>query len=285
MDDVLKEIYYDPKHPASFSGPKKLFQEAKKRTDITLKQVGDWLASQENYTLHKELRRKFPRSRVFVEGIDSQWQGDLMDLSRLASENDGFKFALLVVDVYSRHVWTAPMKNKTGTETVRALKKILDSTTRQMQIFISDAGKEFLNGSLQAFLKSKGIRHVTMRNETKAMYAERAIKTIKTKLFKYMTQEGKFRWIDVLADVTKAYNHTQHRSLGRSPVEVTKDTEDESRIQQYFLRRKVKPKSSFKYALGDVVRISRLKRPFERQYDEKWTGELFTVKKRYFRDG
>ena len=70
----LKEIYYNPKHAASFSSPIKLHQFLKSESnyELSLKDIKKWLSTQEPYTLHRSVRRRFHRNRVMVSGIDDQ---------------------------------------------------------------------------------------------------------------------------------------------------------------------------------------------------------------------
>jgi hypothetical protein len=69
----------------------------------TKKEVREWLQSQDTYTLHKPIRRRFPRRRVVVYGKDHQWQADLVDVSKISSYNKRFKYLLTCIDVLSRY--------------------------------------------------------------------------------------------------------------------------------------------------------------------------------------
>lgn len=73
-EQYLEDIYYNPKHSASFTGPDKLYQfilnDAK--YNLTLREIRGWLSAQEPYTLHRSIRRRFERNRVMVSGIDDQ---------------------------------------------------------------------------------------------------------------------------------------------------------------------------------------------------------------------
>ena len=48
---------------------------------------------------------------------------------------------------------------------------------------------------------------------------------------------------------------------------------------------KVLKKMTFKFKIGDKVRITQLTNIFSREYDEKWTGEVFNVSQRFWRSG
>ena len=68
----------------------------------TYNDVKNWLEKQESYALHKPVRRKFTRKRVVVGGIDIQWQADLVDIPEFIKENDGYRYLLVVIDVFSK---------------------------------------------------------------------------------------------------------------------------------------------------------------------------------------
>ena len=64
--------------------------------------------------LLKQKRKRFPRRKVFVSNVDSIWTADLLDNHKFARVNKGYKFILVVLDVFSRYAWTRPLNNKTG---------------------------------------------------------------------------------------------------------------------------------------------------------------------------
>ncbi|RWS18941.1 hypothetical protein B4U80_00593, partial [Leptotrombidium deliense] len=122
---LLKLIYYDPKNPGAFSTAEKLFEKAKLYSPtLTLNEVKEWLSGELTYTLHKPARRHFTRNRIIVEGIDEQWQADLVDMQQFQSENNGNKYILTVIDVFSKYAWAEPVKNKSSANVVKAFTKI-----------------------------------------------------------------------------------------------------------------------------------------------------------------
>lgn len=93
-DERLSKIYYNPKHPASFSSVQKLWLACKKK--IKQKVIKDWLTEQECYTRHKQRRITFPRKKYVVSNIDDLWEIDLMVFENeiLKRENDGVCYVL-----------------------------------------------------------------------------------------------------------------------------------------------------------------------------------------------
>lgn len=123
-DAYLKEIYYNPSHPGSYSGAVKLHRvaQAEGHAEISLKTIKSWLSSQDTHTLHRSVRRKF--KRVVVTGIAAQYDSDFTDMTNLARFNDGVKYFMATIDVFSRYLWVVPMKGKTSSDALTALKEL-----------------------------------------------------------------------------------------------------------------------------------------------------------------
>ena len=64
----------------------------------------------------------------------------------------------------------------------------------------------------------------SIHNEWKSVVAERFIKTLKTKIYKYMTSVSKNMYIDKLDDIVGEYNNTYHRTIKMKPVDVKDNT-------------------------------------------------------------
>lgn len=284
-EEYIHSIYYDPTHPASFSGPAKLHREIKKKGyTLSLAKVKEWLKGEETYTLHRPLRRKFKRNKVYVPRIDHQWDADLMDMSQISTYNDGVTFVLLAIDIFSRYVWTAPLKTKQGSEAIKAFEVMF--AERKPQTLRTDKGGEFTGGKIQSFFKQHGVHHfVTQNEEIKANYAERAIKTIKMKIYKYFTYKQTYRYIDVLEAFTDAYNHSFHRTIKMAPAHVNKENEQKVHDTQYNPNVSSTKAPKYKYNVDDSVRISHRKKVFTREYHEKWSGEVFHIYERFIRTG
>ena len=198
--EYLSSLYFNPKLPSSYLGPEKLYQFVKSqgRFKIGRRRIRQWLQDQESYSLTRGARRKYTRSRVVVAGLDSQWDEDLMHMVDLAKQNDGVQYVLVCVDIFSRYAYCQPTKSKRGEDVLQVLKLIL-SGTRKAKTIRSDLGQEFRNKQVNAYLKSQNIHHFyALNTETKANYAERLIKTLKHKLFRYMLKNRTQRYIYVL---------------------------------------------------------------------------------------
>src|SRR6218665_3438812 len=81
--------------------------------------------------LHKPVLENFRKRRVYVKGIDEIWSADLIDMQSFAEYNDGFKYLLSVVDIFSKYGWIVPLKDKSGKSVSQAFEKIFTSSERK----------------------------------------------------------------------------------------------------------------------------------------------------------
>ena len=278
MNDYLASVYYDPKRSGGFGGVDRLYKVKKEgKFNINRTKIKEWLMKQDTYTLHKPIRRHFKRNRVIVGGIDQQWQMDFADMQSMQKFNDGYRYLLVCIDVFSKYAWVVPLKNKKGPSLVEAFKIIL-SSGRKPEKIITDQSTEFFNKHFKALLKDEDIELYNTYNETKASVVERLIRTLKTRMWRYFTAKKTMRYIDMLPDLVYSYNHTIHRSIKKKPAEVTVDNEKQVWHTLYDDRDEMKH-VKYKLNIGDQVRISKIKRTFEKGYLPNFSKEIFTVSK------
>ena len=125
-EKCLEKIYFDPSHPASFKGPNKLYQVVVKvgKHKISLGQIRKWLQDQESYSLMKPVRRKMKRMRVIMMGLHDHYDADLADFIGYSNANDGIRYLLIVIDVFSCYLWVEPVQDKSDRAVVEAFHAI-----------------------------------------------------------------------------------------------------------------------------------------------------------------
>ena len=225
--------------------------------------------------LHKPARKVYPRRRVIVKGLDDLWQADLAEFQLYARENKGYKYILVVIDCFSKYLWTRAIKNKTGAEVTKAFTDIFNQG-RIPQNLQTDNGTEFYNQSLQDLMKKHNINHYSTFSTLKASIAERSIRTLKEKLYRVFSMNGSYKYLNLLQNVTDEYNNTRHRTIGMQPSRVNKANERDL-LNTVYSHIKIAGKQ--KYHVGDIVRISKQKALFDKGYTPNWTTELFKISK------
>ena len=276
----MMEDYYSVREPGSYGGVNALRRLMRAKGErVTQKQATDWLAEQEAYSLHKPVRRRFARRRIFSRGIDYLWQADLADMTHLAEHNDGFRYLLTVIDVFSKYAFVATLKKKDSKSVVEAFAKILEEEKRKPLKLQTDKGKEFVNGQFRAMLEERHIQFYVSQNEDiKASVVERFNRTLKTKMWKYFTHRNTFKFVDVLQDMVHSYNRTHHRTIGRAPIDVNAENAAQVYERMYGDQSRQRPVEP-KLEVGQKVRISKTRRAFDKGYLPNWTEEIFTVDK------
>ena len=134
-----------------------------------------------------------------------------------------------------------------------------------------DKGSEFYNNSFKIWLKDNDIEMYLIHNEGKSVVAERFIRTLKSKIYKYMTAISKYVNIDKLDDIVNEYNNIYHRTIKMKPVDVKDNT--------YIDFEKEVNDKDLKFKVGDYVRISKYKNIFAKGCMPNWSEEVFIISK------
>jgi len=269
----LGKVYYDPKHAAGFGSVAKLVKASKNNK----RAVEEWLSGQDTYTLHKPVRKRFHRNPYTVTNIDGVWEMDLADLSSLSKYNDKYKYLLNIIDVFPRYAWSVPLKDKTANSIKAALKSLFQN--RKPISIQSDKGTEFVNATVQQYLKRQGVGfHTTHNPDIKGAIVERFQRSLKSRMYKFFTKNNTNRYLDVINKFVIGYNSSVHSTISMPPSKVTP-----SNI--YTVWRKVNsrrakiPQSRVKFKVGDLVRITKEKVKFVKGYEETFSTEIFGVVK------
>jgi len=194
-------------------------------------------------------------------------------------QNNGFKYMLNVIDIFSKYAWSIPMKNKTGLTTSEAFRKIAKESGRICKCLWVDKGLEFYNKDVKKWLKESNITMYSTYSEHKSVVAERFNKTLKEMMWKKFTAENTRNWIDMLDKLMKKYNNRIHSTIGMSPVNASKKENEMEALQNTIGKTRSIPISKAKLKTGDKVRISRTKSTFEKGYLPNWSEELYIVVK------
>ena len=108
-------------------------------------------------------------------------------------------------------------------------------------------------------------------NEGKSAVAEKFMRTLKNKIYKYMTSISKNVYFDKLDDIVNEYNNTYHTTIKMKPIDVKNNT--------YINIDKEISNKDPKFKVGDRVRISKYKNIFAKGYTPNWSEEIFVIKK------
>ena len=270
---MFGDKYYNPKTAGSYSGVNVFL----KNNSVDKKRFKKWSQSQDVITIHRPRRIKFPRLQTVVIGASIQIQMDLMDMQKYESANNGVKYILIAIDVFSRYAYAEPLFNKSADQVFSGLEKIFKKKCPKRAQ--SDCGGWFFNKKVGQLFKKNKITHFASYNyDIKCSIAERFIKTLKSRILKYLYHQNTEKYIDVLQELVSVYNGSYHRSLRMSPKEAEKS---ENWVQVWinqFIDLPSKRRKN-KFRVGDLVRISRYKGIFEKGFSASWSEEHFEISK------
>ena len=107
-------------------------------------------------------------------------------------------------------------------------------------------------------------------NERKSVVSEKFFRTLKNKIYKYMTSVSKNVDIYKLDDIVDEYNNTYHRTITMKPADV--------QPSNYFKYNANSSDNDPKFQVSGHVRISKYKNIFVKGYTPKWFEEAFVIK-------
>ena len=131
---------------------------------------------------------------------------------------------MCVIYICSKYAWVIPLKDKKDVSIVNAFQRVLDKSGRKANKIWVDKGSQFYNNSFKKWLKDNDIETYSIHSEGKSVVTERFIRTLKTKIYKYMTSISKNVYINKLDDTVNEYNNTYHSTIKMKPVDVKDNT-------------------------------------------------------------
>ena len=167
-------------------------------------------------------------------------------MQAFANDNNGIKYLLTVIDIFSKFAWIVPLKRKTGQEVANALSRILKER-RPSKTWVG-SGREFHNKDVQ-----KLVELYSTENEEKSCVIERFIRTIKDNFFKYLSANNTRKYVDILDLLVDQYNNTIHSSIKITTKEVS-CKENENKVWRNLYPEFGGKILAPKFSIGDNVR-------------------------------
>ena len=251
--NIVKNLKYDKYHRGLASMVYKFFDKKTSSSGITMLANKSTIKSmpqneQLAEELYKPIIRKFKKRRVYSTFKDNIWSADLANMQLISKFNKGFRILLCVINFFGKYAWDVPLKGKKGESIVSSFQKILDDSKRKPNKIWVDKGSEFYSRSMKSWLQDNDITMYSTDNEGKSVVGERFIKTIKKRIYKYVTSISKNVYIDKLDDIVYEYNNTYHITIKMKPIDVKDNT--------YINIDKERNDNDPKFKAGDHARIS-----------------------------
>ena len=133
-------------------------------------------------------------------------------------------FLLCFIDIFSKCAWIIHLNDKKGIIITNAFQKVLDESNHKPYEIWVYKDSEFYTRSIKSLLQDSDIEMYSTNNEGKPVVAETFIRTIKNKIYKYMTSVLKNVCFDKWDDIVNKYNYTYHRTIKMKPVDAKSST-------------------------------------------------------------
>ena len=288
IDKQLANLYYAAGDPASYGGIERLYERAQGLgIPADRQRVRRFLTEQVTYALHKPALHKYKRNQTLVAQKDDQWQADLADMRQVSKDNGGNNYILTCIDILSRYAWAVPVRTKGAGHMVAAMRELFKmAAPRKPKRIQTDKGVEFYNTRVRKFLRDQGVELFSTNSDHKASVVERFNRTLKSRIYKHFTAWSTHRYVNVLQDILYSYNHSQHRTIGRRPVDVmTQEDDNDVWRRVYYDSKEAQLRRADRYPtntdnianVGEHVRLSRWKGQFEKGYMPNWSREHYEV--------
>eukprot|EP00732_Lithocolla_globosa_P000850 Lithocolla_globosa_v1_NODE_330_length_4438_cov_177.263746.p1 type:complete len:338 gc:universal NODE_330_length_4438_cov_177.263746:2032-3045(+) len=265
---LIFDTFYNPL--TGYVGSKKLYERLKDQ-GVTMNEIENFLSTQEVIQINKKNTGK---QGSFIPNYPlQQFQIDLVDI-----QNKGLNkasYGLTCIDAFSKKADAELMKNKTMTETVRAMKVVFKRLGTPKQIYC-DEGSEFNNNMFRDMCRDKNIELIlTLKHAT---MVERFNRTLKEMISKYLQTTNSKTITNILPKVVQNYNESYHSTIEMTPLEAANKTNQFEVFQNISEKATVKKRPTL--YVGDKVRVQLKQKSFQKGYSPKWSKTIHTVEKK-----
>ncbi len=174
-------------------------------------------------TTNKEVVKSFRPEYPF-----QHWQIDTMDMIQFAKQNRGYRYIMVIIDIFTKFIYIHPLRNKSQFDVAQVLKKIFLSGDIPDKLH-SDNGTEFKGsggpqnyvGRLCLEYKVRQIFGDAYSPQTQG-FVENKNKQIKTLLNYFRINNNSYNYVDILDEVAYTINNSKHAVTGYTPMELHK---------------------------------------------------------------
>ena len=215
---------------------------------------------------------------------------DLIDMQNFSAFNNNTKYLMYFIDIFSKYITVIKLKDKTKYSILNGLKTFFKMKDNFLYSRIysdmesglkSNIAKQFLN-------ENRIILYTNTSKERKNSIAERGIRTLKSRLFKFMTHNNTNTYIHDLPDLVESLNNSSHASLKNKNLtpKILHEVTDKEFLRKQFhkmfeIKRPTNKKKHQLFKVNDIVRIPKTEytqSQFFKKYNILNTEELFKIK-------
>jgi hypothetical protein len=271
-DSIIRSIYYDADD--GFDSIIGTYRKANKVLNtITVADVKAFIEKQKGSYKQTKPYRGF-NSYVAPKALH-ELQVDLAVFTDSSKDNDGYKYAFVAIDIFSKYIWAVPIKDKKPQESIRAFTEVLDKIGIPQQI-MSDREGAWESTEFVKLLNKHNIKHII--STSPPPFSERAVQEIKKMIHTRLEglELNKEKWVELLPSVLKKYNSRVHGTTGLSPNDAR---DDKNNIEVWLnIKQKAQYKRSYPpLSVGSSVRTYIKPHTFKKGYTSSWSKDVYKV--------
>jgi len=267
-DEIISKIYYDE---AGYGSVKQTYLEARaKDSSIKYDDVKKWL--------HKEVDKKKQLkgyNSFIAKEPKEEYQVDLFFLKKSYFPTEEFIGGVLAIDIFSRFITIIPIKSKTIPEILEAIKQIIKKMGKPKSIYSDNEGAWSLGTEIDKYFKDENIKHIITLSHP--AYSERAIRTIKSEIYKRVKPPSDKNWSDILYQILIKYNYKSiHSGTGFTPVEADKQ-HNHFNVKFNMEKQRSNTRKYPDVEVGDYCRVHKNKDKLDKEHISTWGDRKYKV--------
>ena len=278
-EQIISNVYYD--NEGGFGSIQETYKKAKQQNqEITLDEVKEFMKKQPN----KQIKGYRGTNSYTAPFARFEYQIDIMVMAPLSKKPEVKiettktkpRYALVVIDIFSKYADVIPMKENNSESVLSALKQAFKKMGFPMSIYSDNDGA--FQSVVKEFFEGEGIEHIT--TQTHANVAERFIRTMKNMIHDRV-RSNKAGWTSMLTPALNKYNTTVHSSTKMTPKQAHKDENNTSVRVNLTLKEKNKRKYP-EIQEGNMVKFFHKKKgnyTDRKEYNSKWSERAYKVEK------
>jgi hypothetical protein len=277
----LEKYYKKFNFPAASTFLKQLKNEGLK---YTKQEVDDFIKSRTEQQQTKiQVEKKKDLGRIVAYYPLSLIQMDIFDLAKYYRDNQGYKYILCIIDVYSRKVWCYKMKNKDNNNVFESFHKFMtDSNLKKYTptILMSDNDSTFINEKFQQILQSNKIIHQSnvVGDHHALGLIDSFARTLKKTFTRIFLQNDSTNWTSHINEVVDNFNDMPNSAIDNIKPNDAFLEKNHRKIYDINYEKSLYNNGKSDIEVNDKVRI-KLTGTFRKGTEAKYTDDVYTVKK------
>jgi len=282
-DDMLRSIALIQK-TNNYPGAERLTKLVKQALpEVTKTDIKKYLSTHITSQLTAKPVRQQTNGHVVAFSPNEIWNMDIFDLSRYYKDNDGYRYLLVCIDIFSRKAYVKPLKSKQPLDVEPAFMDIILKNQVKPRCIVSDREGAFLSKTFEKRMRMNNIiLNINALGDHRALgIIDNFAKRIKTILSKMFLEYKNTVWLKDINRIVSKYNDTEHEALeGLSPNEATKP-ENIEKIHKLNLDKNEFNKTVSDLNIGDKVRKDILfnEKSIIKGTDPRWSDQVYIVEK------